>query len=42
MVTKQPNTMNTNTKTLELVALSPLAYLNYSVLIHSRNVEKQH
>ena len=37
--------LNTNTfgtiQALELVAASPFAYPNYSVLIHPRNVGKQ-
>ena len=34
--------MNTNTKTLELVAGIAFAYPSYSVLLHSKNVEKQY
>ena len=39
---QQPNTLNANPKTLELVATSPFAYWNCSVLIHPQNVDKQY
>ena len=41
-MTFEPNILNANTKTLALVVVNPFAYPNYSVLIHSQNVEKQY
>ena len=32
--------LNINTKILELVVVSPLSYLDYSVLVHRQNIEK--
>ena len=41
-MTFEPNILNANTKTLVLVVVNPFVYPNYSVLIHSENVEKQY
>ena len=34
--------LNINTKILELVVVSPLSYLDYSLLVHPQNIEKQY